>query len=31
MELGDQFRPISLTDPAKVDFWKRFYGTQPAR
>ena len=30
MELGDQFRSIPLADPAKVDFWKRFYETQPA-
>jgi para-nitrobenzyl esterase len=31
MELGDQFKSIPLADPAKVDFWKRFYETQPAR
>ena len=30
MELGDHFQPIPLADPAKVDFWKRFYATQPA-
>jgi carboxylesterase type B len=31
MELGDHFGPIPLADKAKVDFWKRFYETQPAR
>ena len=30
MELGDHFRPLTLADKAKVDFWKRFYATQPA-
>ena len=30
MELGDHFRAIPLAEPAKVDFWKRFYETQPA-
>jgi para-nitrobenzyl esterase len=31
MQLGEQFRPMPLAEPAKVDFWKRFYQTQPAR
>jgi len=31
MELGEQFRPIPLAEPAKLDFWKRFYETQPPR
>jgi para-nitrobenzyl esterase len=31
MELGEQFQPMPLAEPAKVDFWKRFYQTQPAR
>ena len=30
MELGDRFQAIPLADKAKVDFWKRFYQTQPA-
>jgi para-nitrobenzyl esterase len=30
MELGDQFKSIPLADPVKVNFWKRFYETQPA-
>jgi para-nitrobenzyl esterase len=30
MELGDHFQAIPLADKAKVDFWKRFYETQPA-
>jgi para-nitrobenzyl esterase len=30
MEVGDQFRAMPLADQAKVDFWKRFYETQPA-
>jgi para-nitrobenzyl esterase len=30
MELGDRFQAIPLADPAKVDFWRRFYQTQPA-
>jgi hypothetical protein len=29
MELGDHFRPIPLADKAKLDFWNRFYTTQP--
>jgi para-nitrobenzyl esterase len=31
MELGDHFQPISLADEVKLDFWQRFYATQPAR
>jgi para-nitrobenzyl esterase len=31
MELGGQFAPIPLADRARVDFWQRFYATQPAR
>jgi para-nitrobenzyl esterase len=31
MELGEQFQAIPLADTSKVDFWKRFYETQPAR
>ena len=31
MELGDHFGPIPLADKAKLDFWRRFYATQPAR
>ena len=31
MELGDHFQAIPLADQPKVDFWKRFYETQPAR
>ena len=31
MELGDRNGPMPLADKAKVDFWKRFYETQPAR
>ena len=30
MELGDRFAAMPLADKAKVDFWKRFYETQPA-
>ena len=30
MELGEHFQPLPLADKAKVDFWKRFYATQPA-
>jgi para-nitrobenzyl esterase len=29
MELGDRFQPIPLADKTKIDFWKRFYETQP--
>jgi para-nitrobenzyl esterase len=29
METGDRFQPIALADPVKVDFWRRFYATQP--
>ena len=29
MEVGDHFQPIPLADKAKVDFWKRYYDTQP--
>jgi para-nitrobenzyl esterase len=31
MELGDHFQPIPLADNGKLDFWRRFYATQPAR
>ncbi|TCM15390.1 para-nitrobenzyl esterase [Novosphingobium sp. PhB165] len=30
MELGDHFAPIPIASPEKIDFWKRFYATQPA-
>lgn len=30
MELGGRFGPIPLADPVKLDFWRRFYATQPA-
>ena len=30
MELGDNFGPIPLAAPDKIDFWKRFYATQAA-
>ncbi|WHO38373.1 carboxylesterase family protein [Sphingobium sp. AP49] len=30
MELGDDFGPIPVADPAKINFWKRFYATQEA-
>lgn len=30
MELGGHFAPIPLADKAKLDFWRRFYATQPA-
>lgn len=30
MELGGHFGPIPLADPEKLDFWRRFYATQPA-
>lgn len=29
MEIGDGFKPIPLAEPAKLDFWRRFYATQP--
>ncbi|SEG96115.1 carboxylesterase 2/para-nitrobenzyl esterase [Actinacidiphila yanglinensis] len=28
MELGARFAPIPIADPARLDFWKRFFGTQ---
>ncbi|WP_328460043.1 carboxylesterase/lipase family protein [Streptomyces sp. NBC_00448] len=28
MELGAQFAPIPIADPARLDFWKRFFRTQ---
>jgi para-nitrobenzyl esterase len=31
MELGEHFQPIPLADIVKIDFWRRFYATQPAR
>jgi para-nitrobenzyl esterase len=31
MEVGDRFGPLPPADKAKVDFWKRFYETQPSR
>ncbi len=31
MELGDHFGPIPLAETDKLDFWRRFYATQPAR
>jgi carboxylesterase type B len=30
MELGDAFAPIPVASPDKLDFWKRFFQTQPA-
>jgi para-nitrobenzyl esterase len=30
MELGDHFGPIPLADNVRLDFWRRFYATQPA-
>ena len=30
MELGDRPQPIPLSDAARLDFWRRFYATQPA-
>ena len=29
MELGDSFRPIPVATPARLDFWRRFFGSQP--
>jgi para-nitrobenzyl esterase len=29
MELGDHFQAIPLADKARLDFWRRFYATQP--
>jgi para-nitrobenzyl esterase len=31
MELGDHFQPIALPDDARLDLWRRFYATQPAK
>jgi para-nitrobenzyl esterase len=30
MEIGDHFQPIPLADNVRLDFWRRFYATQPA-
>ncbi|MGI5452394.1 carboxylesterase/lipase family protein [Streptomyces sp. CA-249302] len=30
MEIGARFRPIPVADPARTDFWIRFFGTQQA-
>jgi para-nitrobenzyl esterase len=30
MELGAHLGPIPLADPVRLDFWRRFYATQPA-
>jgi para-nitrobenzyl esterase len=30
MELGDNFAPIPVAEPDKVDFWKRFFARQDA-
>jgi carboxylesterase type B len=30
MELGDGFGPIPVADPARLKFWKRFFGTEEA-
>jgi carboxylesterase type B len=30
MELGEDFRPIPVATPEKLDFWKRFFMTQDA-
>ena len=30
MELGEQFRPIPVASPDKLDFWRRFFMTQEA-
>lgn len=30
MEIGDHFGPIPVASPEKLDFWKRFFQTQPA-
>jgi hypothetical protein len=30
MELGDDFAPIPVASPIKLEFWKRFFQTQPA-
>lgn len=30
MEVGNGFGPIPVADPARLDFWKRFFGTQQA-
>jgi para-nitrobenzyl esterase len=30
MELGERFQPIPVADKAKLDFWRRFYDSQPA-
>ena len=29
MELGDRFGPMPIASPARLDFWKRFFATQP--
>jgi carboxylesterase type B len=30
MEIGDHFGPIPVAEPARLDFWKRFFDTQPS-
>jgi para-nitrobenzyl esterase len=30
MELGDNFAPMPVSTPARLDFWKRFFATQEA-
>ena len=30
MELGEQFKPIPVAEPEKLDFWRRFFMTQQA-
>lgn len=30
MELGENFRPMPVTEKERMDFWKRFYASQPA-
>ena len=30
MEIGDHFGPIPVADPARLEFWKRFFHTQQA-
>jgi para-nitrobenzyl esterase len=31
MEIGERFGPIAFPDSKRLDFWKRFYATQPER
>ena len=30
MEIGDAFAPIPIAEPARFEFWQRFFRTQPA-